>query len=180
MVEDEIREGITAAIADVFECSMCSNVQPSLQQLRLHMFREHGISREARRYISSFNDCLACLRRFPTRTQAIRHVYGSRKCSQYPDFCTEVPAEEVTRLDTDETKRLQRVAATSAHESCTVRCMENLCGPLLEVFQHCFKGRPRYHGKVLRMDEIPEPDFVIRESGLRVRSAYRSPIVDPG
>ena len=66
-VQEVATEGATCAIGEVFECDICQNAQPTLQQLRLHQFREHGIKREARRFIGPLVNCPACFRIYPTR-----------------------------------------------------------------------------------------------------------------
>lgn len=106
------------------------------------VFKEHGQSRRARYYADASNSCPACLRRCPTRTQLIRHMYNAKKCSAYPDHCVAVPVEEVARLDAEETARILRVAKASAYESCKHRRLGNVRGPLLQVFKDCYKGRP--------------------------------------
>ena len=133
---------VSAVMGDVFACEECNDAFASFQQLRLHCFKEHGQSRQARYYADASNSCPACLRRYPTRTQLIRHMYNAKKCSAYPDHCVAVPVEEVARLDAEETARILRVAKASAYESCRPRRLENVRGPLLQVFKDCYKGRP--------------------------------------
>ena len=144
-IEEAATEGATCAIGDVFECEICQKVQPTLQQLGLHQFREHGIKREARRFIGPLVNCPACFRIYPTRTQAIRHLYSAPKCKGYDQLCVELPEDMVNELDTMETKRLQKAAASNAYDTCNLRCAENLCGPLRKEFVQCYKGRPKYH-----------------------------------
>ena len=142
-------------IADIYACSECAKVFPSWQQMRLHEFKIHGVKRDARRFIGELNSCPACLRRHDTRTQAVRHLYNSKKCGMYEWYCDEVPDEDVQRLDKAETLRLQKVAKTSAFVCCQARSLPTLVGPLREIFVQCYKGRPRCKEFTCTCMELP-------------------------
>ena len=102
-------------VADIYACSECAKVFPSWQQMRLHEFKIHGMKRDARRFIGALNSCPACMRRYGSRTQAVRHLYHSKKCALYEWYFDELPEEEVDQLDSDETVRLH--TRTHAHTS---------------------------------------------------------------
>lgn len=68
-----------ATLEEIFECEVCAKPCPSLQQLAVHRFNQHGLGADARLYISELNDCPICLRRFATRQQAVTHLSKDAK-----------------------------------------------------------------------------------------------------
>ena len=134
---------VSKCLLDVFVCKACPKVFPTWQQVRLHEFVIHGIKNEARSYIDERNVCPACLRRFMTRTQALRHLHLSTKCADFHVHCTPVPDEIACDLDDKETKRLKSIRHTTSFFTCAVRHLPTIIGPLPKAFIHCFKGRPR-------------------------------------
>ena len=53
-----------------------------------------------------------------------------------------VDPETVEQLDRQEAVRIKEVASSCGTESCRVRHLENMPGPLLKVFVKCYKNRP--------------------------------------
>lgn len=139
----DVSDEPSATMGPLCGCDLCTYVCTSPQQLALHAFKAHGVVRTARKLLDSSNTCPACHRRYPTRTQALRHMSGSTKCASYSTVCEEVQQMEVERLDAAETERLQKVAASGVSDCCALRSLSTLAGPLLECFEPCYKGRPR-------------------------------------
>ena len=133
----------SVTLGQLFGCDTCTYVCTSPQQLALHAFKAHGVVRTARKFLDASNTCPACHRRYPTRTQALRHMSGATKCASYSTVCEEAQQTEVERLDAAETERLQKVAASGVADCCALRSLCTLAGPLLECFEQCYKGRPR-------------------------------------
>lgn len=133
----------SAIMWQLFGCAKCTYVCTAPQQLGLHAFKAHGIVRTARRLLDAGNTCPACFRRYPTRTQTLRHMSGSAKCASYSLECEEVSQAEVKRLDAAETERLEKVAMSGVNDCCALRSLPTRAGPLLELFEQCYKGRPR-------------------------------------
>ena len=148
-------------ICDIFECDTCRYVCTSSQQLRLHAFKAHGIVRTARKYLGCLNACPACFRRYPTRTQALRHMSGSTKCASYPDLCEEIPPDEVIALDAAETEVLRIKVAGGSVDCCALRSLPTLQGPLMLAYEACYKGRPR-----VPLVEMPDHNCPAEHFGL--------------
>ena len=132
----------TAELGDVFQCCECDYVCSSTQQLRLHMFKSHGTIRVARKYVDDRNSCPACLRACPTRTQALRHLYNSKKCSSYALHCDPIDDDLRVALDEAEARRLKQFRADGGYDCCALRSSDNIPGPLIYEYRMCYAGRP--------------------------------------
>ena len=152
-------DGPSSSLGQVFGCDLCRYVCLSAQQLGLHAFKAHGIIREARHFIGADNSCPACMHRYPTRTQTLRHMCSSAKCSGYAELCDEVHPDEVEMLDSAETLRLQALASKGVKDCCALRTLSTCQGPLRKEFQQCFKGRPRYKVEVPVYEKCPAEHF---------------------
>ena len=133
------------ALTNVLECSICAKFLPSVQQFRLHQFKHHGIIRPARRYIGELNDCPVCLslRRYPTRTQAIRHLTNSPLCAGYDDFADEMSDEVINKLEVAENIKIQGLLKAVGFSCSARRSLPNVVGPLRSQFIQCFSGRAK-------------------------------------
>ena len=105
---------------------------------------EHGVKRQARLFIGPEIFCPACMRRYPTRSQAVEHLSKSKKCSSYQLYCGMVEPEVVEQLDRQEGVRIKDLAAFPGSEGCRVRHLDNMPGPLMKVYVRCYKNRPIY------------------------------------
>ena len=144
--EDSIRLlPASACVADVYRCSECPCVFSSWQKTRLHEFKVHGIGIEARKYIDGSHSCPACLSRFRTRTQAVRHLHNAasqrRQCFLFEWYCDELPPDVVIALDAAETARLKHLKLTSSFTTCNVGKLSPFQGPLLYPFRECRKAK---------------------------------------
>ena len=127
----------------LLECSDCGKLLPSFQQLSLHAFKEHGHIREARNFATTMNSCPVCLRRYPTRTQAVRHLTSSTKCAGYHLHADSLEAAERTKLELVDTLREAQEKKHGAPPT-KLRTLMCVSGPLKFEFAHCYEMRPRY------------------------------------
>ena len=141
---DEDNDGPTASLDQLYVCQDCQYACTSSSQLANHAFIVHGKVREARFYVDDMNSCPACLRRFSSRTQALKHVTNSNKCKGYADVAERVPDEEAARMDSSELERRKLLQSHGAASSCSLSHLETLQGPLVKQYVSCFKSRPRY------------------------------------
>ena len=131
------------SVDSVFECDTCEYVCSSFQQLRLHEFRVHGRTRISRRFVGPLNSCPSCLRRYPTRTQALHHVSCSTKCHGFHEWAEEFDTAIIDRLESDENARVIALKLEGGTDTCQLRSLPNIAGPLRREYAHCFKGRRR-------------------------------------
>ena len=142
---------VDSAIGPAISCSRCPYVCFTPTQLAGHNFREHGIIAEARWYLDESNMCPSCLRRFPTRTQALKHMAASKRCAGFDQFAVALPGLTVHTLDAAEQLRIRSRASDGAHDSCQLSHLQTCQGPLRKQHELCFKSRPRY--------KLEEPPF---------------------
>ena len=115
-------------LTNVLECGLCAKVLPSVQQLKFHRLKHHGIIRQARRFVGALNSCPACLRRYPTRTQAIRHVTNYTHCAGYDDFAEEMTDEVIHNLEVAENSRIQALLKSGGFSCSARRSLPNVVG----------------------------------------------------
>ena len=144
IADESVREPQGTLLGDIFQCSDCNYRRTTPQQLRLHAFSAHREGRIARRYVGPLNSCPACQRRYPSRTQAIRHMCSSKKCASFPIYCQELPTDEVEALDEAETAVVREALASGVKDCCALKSLPTVLGPLPEAFIACYKGRPKY------------------------------------
>ena len=135
--------GGCAILTDFLECEMCGLVLPSLQQLKLHEFKHHGVICLARQCVGPLNSCPTCLRRYPTRTQAIVHLRNAKVCTTYGLYADKFPEDLVTEMDAAEDERLAAKAAVGKFDCAAASHLPNVAGPLCKDFITAFKTRPR-------------------------------------
>ena len=145
IIEDCLDQNRCAILNDFLECSVCHQIMPSLRQLKLHEFKQHGTICLARQCVGMLNYCPTCLRRYPTRTQAVEHLRTNAKCAEFEQHRDCIDPVLVAELDALEIEREK-----TANRSCRPKHLETLAGPLLKAFVQSFKGRPRpISGKVI-------------------------------
>ena len=66
-----------AAMYSPLACQMCGKLEHTMQQLKLHMFKQHGIKDRIRLYMDTTH-CSICLKEFHQRENVINHLKNVR------------------------------------------------------------------------------------------------------
>ena len=138
-------QGRCAILDDFLGCSICHQVMPSLQQLKLHEFKQHGTICSARQCVGELNDCPTCLRRYPTRSQAIVHLRNNKTCASFGTCAIRYPEELVKQMDDEEDQRLAANKSKGMFDCAAASHLPNIAGPLCWQYTAAFKTRPRIH-----------------------------------
>ena len=125
-------------------CQLCRYVCFTPSQLAVHKFSRHGIIKEARMFLDDSNMCPSCFRRFPSRTQALKHMSVSKRCAGYAEFTDVLETKIVNALDIAEDERLKGTRSSGTHDTCQISHLQTLQGPFRKQHAACFKSRPRY------------------------------------
>ena len=135
------KEDLGADIGPVFSCHACSFVSSSSQQVALHCFTKHGMIKPARMYLDELNVCPTCLRKYPSRTQAVKHMTCVQACSGFMDFVERQPPEVFNALDQAEATRVQSYKSGGTTDACAPRHLQTVQGPLRKQHIKSFKRR---------------------------------------
>ena len=135
------KEECSADIGSVFACHACSYVSSSRQQVSLHCVTKHGMIKPARMYLDESNVCPTCLRTYPSRTQAVKHMTCVQACAGFMDFVERQPPEVFNALDVAEAKRVQSYKVGGTSDTCAPRHLQTLQGPLRKQHIKSFERR---------------------------------------
>jgi len=70
-----------AATYSPLACHLCGKLENTMQKLKLHMFKQHGI-KDSIRLCFDTTHCLICLKEFHQRENVLNHLKKVRFCSQ--------------------------------------------------------------------------------------------------
>eukprot|EP00973_Karenia_brevis_P018294 2511344-Karenia_brevis.AAC.1 len=83
-------------------CPSCGAVFGSKQALAVHQYKEHGVTRELRRFIDGVQ-CVACLQHFHTRERLVCHLAEkSARCRQIYYMCVSPMSDDQFKALEDE------------------------------------------------------------------------------
>ena len=126
----------------VHACDLCSAVFASNRRLRMHQYKKHGDTLLARQYAGILHDCPACLRRYPTRVQCIRHMTYHLRCKDYSTVFPALPDETVQALEEEESRRVAELEKLGGFDCTALRSLPYISGPLRKEFAKCYAYRP--------------------------------------
>jgi len=107
-------EDAPAENIDTFRCSMCTSCFPSLQQLALHAFRQHGVVAQERQYVQS-TICPGCLKDHHTTFRVTQHLRYRRNGCWDRIFLARQPDDPVNIGLPDHLQRVKRLPAVRRH-----------------------------------------------------------------
>ena len=124
-----------AKLGDEVSCEQCSLSFFSMQAMKLHMFKAHGVKHRARMYVNRTH-CLVCLREFWTRERAINHLrYRSSVC--FENSLLRGPLlslEDADALDSAEHEAHVKLAKAGKRSHHAAIPSVRLAGPVLPIF----------------------------------------------
>ena len=81
-----------------FRCPLCTKVEPTLQQFRMHLFKKHGLKDSIRLHVQG-SRCLICLKEFHQRENLLNHLkkvgFCYRQYKLLPKVFTSNEADEL-------------------------------------------------------------------------------------
>ena len=127
---EAIKSSITNTQVQSRSCAICNTSFLTVQKLKLHQYRVHGIKHPLRRHITG-NSCPCCLRYFHTRNTVLHHLrYPTRHC--YKRLFEQQPflsKEESDQLDEQENERQKQARKAGQPEASARLPFFTLQGP---------------------------------------------------
>ena len=91
-------------------CHLCGKKESTTQQLRLHLFRKHGMKDDVRLYIDTTH-CTICMKEFHQRENVLNHVKKVNRCYHQLKLRTPLLSEaQAVALDAEERPHFVQLA----------------------------------------------------------------------